>query len=107
MWWDLFIAITHLMFVCFLFFSVAFYNTVPHVWCRYIMYYILTADRLERMATWQQKLPSPKTGGGPIEHLKGVIIDDSLGICDELDRRMEGLVQTYHDDWEDSKCSTV
>jgi NAD(P)H-nitrite reductase large subunit len=37
---------------------------------RYIMYYILTADRLERTAPWQAKLPGGKNGGGPIEHLK-------------------------------------
>lgn len=66
---------------------------------RYIMYYILTADRLERTASWQRKLPSGKNGGGPIEHLKEVIIEDSLGICDELDKRMAHLIDTYHDEW--------
>jgi len=66
---------------------------------RYIMYYILTADKLERTAPWQAKLPGGKNGGGPIEHLKEVIIEDSLGICDELDRRMAHLVETYHDEW--------
>lgn len=63
------------------------------------MYYILTAEKLERTATWQKKLPSGKNGGGPIEHLKEVIIEDSLGICQELDRRMQHLVDTYHDEW--------
>jgi len=66
---------------------------------RYIMYYILTAEKLERTAPWQAKLPSGKNGGGPIEHLKEVIIEDSLGICDELDRRMQHLVDSYHDEW--------
>jgi nitrite reductase (NADH) large subunit len=66
---------------------------------RYLMYYILTADRLERTARWQEKLPSGKNGGGPIEHLREVIIDDSLGLCEEFDRRMQLLVDTYHDEW--------
>ena len=66
---------------------------------RYLMYYILTADKLERTAHWQKKLPSGKNGGGPIEHLKEVIIEDSLGICEELDQRMGLLVETYHDEW--------
>lgn len=66
---------------------------------RYLMYYILTADRLERTAPWQRKLPSGKNGGGPIEHLREVIIEDSLGICAELDTRMQHLVDTYHDEW--------
>mmetsp|Transcript_30178 Transcript_30178/g.55734 ORF Transcript_30178/g.55734 Transcript_30178/m.55734 type:complete len:1099 (+) Transcript_30178:327-3623(+) len=66
---------------------------------RYLMYYILTADRLERTAPWQAKLPSGKNGGGPIGHLKEVILEDSLGICEELDTRMQHLVDTYHDEW--------
>jgi nitrite reductase (NADH) large subunit len=74
-------------------------DTVLKYLDRYLMYYILTADRLERTAPWQRKLPSGKNGGGPIEHLREVIIEDSLGICDELDRRMQYLVDTYHDEW--------
>jgi len=74
-------------------------DTVIKYLDRYIMYYILTADKLERTAPWQAKLPSGKNGGGPIEHLKEVIIEDSLGICDELDTRMQHLVDTYHDEW--------
>ncbi|GAX13836.1 nitrite reductase (NADH) large subunit [Fistulifera solaris] len=65
---------------------------------RYIMYYILTADRLERTAFWQQKLPKGKDGT-VIGHLRDVIIDDSLGVCAELDARMKHLVDTYHDEW--------
>jgi nitrite reductase (NADH) large subunit len=79
-------------------------DTVLKYLDRYIMYYILTADRLERTAVWQSKLPSGKNGGGPIEHLKEVIIEDSLGICDELDERMQYLVDTYHDEWV-SQCT--
>ena len=74
-------------------------DTVIKYLDRYIMYYILTADRLERTAVWQRKLPSGKNGSGPIGHLKEVIIEDSLGICDELDKRMQHLVDTYHDEW--------
>ncbi|KAL7551660.1 hypothetical protein ACHAWF_014869 [Thalassiosira exigua] len=74
-------------------------DTVIRYLDRYLMYYILTADKLERTAPWQAKLPSGKNGGGPIEHLKEVIIEDSLGICDELDSRMQHLVDTYHDEW--------
>jgi nitrite reductase (NADH) large subunit len=74
-------------------------DTVIKYLDRYLMYYILTADKLERTAPWQAKLPSGKNGGGPIEHLQEVIIEDSLGICEELDRRMEHLVETYHDEW--------
>lgn len=74
-------------------------DTVIKYLDRYIMYYILTADRLERTAVWQRKLPNGKNGNGPIEHLREVIVEDSLGICAELDKRMEHLVDTYHDEW--------
>eukprot|EP00538_Stauroneis_constricta_P012651 CAMPEP_0119571644 /NCGR_PEP_ID=MMETSP1352-20130426/44216_1 /TAXON_ID=265584 /ORGANISM="Stauroneis constricta, Strain CCMP1120" /LENGTH=1119 /DNA_ID=CAMNT_0007621327 /DNA_START=941 /DNA_END=4300 /DNA_ORIENTATION=+ len=74
-------------------------DTVLKYLDRYIMYYILTADKLERTAVWQQKLPGGRNGGGPIEHLKEVIIEDSLGICEELDNRMSHLIETYHDEW--------
>ena len=74
-------------------------DTVIKYLDRYIMYYILTADRLERTAVWQRKLPNGQNGGGPIEHLKDVIINDSLGINAELDSRMQHLVDTYHDEW--------
>jgi nitrite reductase (NADH) large subunit len=73
-------------------------DTVIKYLDRYIMYYILTADRLERTAVWQAKLETAN-GGGPIEHLKEVIIDDKLGICEELDKRMNHLVESYHDEW--------
>lgn len=76
-------------------------DTVLKYLDRYLMYYILTAEKLERTAPWQRRLPSGKNGGGPIEHLKEVIMEDSLGICAELDRRMEHLVNTYHDEWAD------
>ena len=74
-------------------------DTVLKYLDRYLMYYILTADRLERTAPWQRKLPSGRDGSGSIGHLREVIIEDSLGICDELDRRMNHLVDTYHDEW--------
>jgi nitrite reductase (NADH) large subunit len=33
-----------------------------------------------------------------IEYLKEVIINDKLGICDELDRQMQHIVDTYQDE---------
>jgi len=63
---------------------------------RFLMYYIKTADRLERTSTWLTKLE------GGIEKLKDVVINDSLGICAELDKQMEHLVNTYHCEWKDA-----
>jgi len=63
---------------------------------RFLMYYIKTADRLERTSTWLTKLE------GGLDKLKEVIIDDSLGICEELDKQMAHLVDTYHCEWNDA-----
>jgi nitrite reductase (NADH) large subunit len=63
---------------------------------RYLMFYIRTADRLERTATWLNKLE------GGIEHLRRVVIDDVLGIADELDADMQRHVDTYACEWKET-----
>jgi len=60
---------------------------------RFLMFYIRTANRLERTATWFNKLE------GGIDYLKQVIIHDSLGICAELEEEMAHLVNTYQCEW--------
>jgi len=60
---------------------------------RFLMFYIRTADRLTRTSVWLDKLE------GGIDHLKAVIIDDKLGICEELERQMQNLVDTYECEW--------
>ncbi len=62
---------------------------------RFLMYYIRTADKLNRTAVWIDKLP------GGLEHLKQVVIHDSLGLCDELETRMQYLVDTYQCEWKE------
>ncbi|MFA4842054.1 MAG: nitrite reductase large subunit NirB, partial [Agrococcus sp.] len=63
---------------------------------RYIVYYIRTADRLQRTARWIEDLE------GGIDSLRGVIFDDALGICDELDATMRRHVDTYRDEWRET-----
>jgi nitrite reductase (NADH) large subunit len=60
---------------------------------RFLIFYIRTADRLERTATWFNKLE------GGIDYLRQVIIEDSLGICAELEAQMQHLVNTYQCEW--------
>ena len=62
---------------------------------RFIMFYISTADRLTRTSVWLEKLE------GGIEYLRDVIINDRLGVCEELERGMAELVQTYRCEWAD------
>jgi nitrite reductase (NADH) large subunit len=60
---------------------------------RFLMYYVRTADRLQRTASWLEALD------GGIDHLRAVIIDDSLGLCEELDAMMARHVESYADEW--------
>jgi nitrite reductase (NADH) large subunit len=60
---------------------------------RFIMFYVRTADRLQRTASWLQALD------GGLDYLRSVIIDDSLGICAELDAAMADHVDGYQDEW--------
>lgn len=60
---------------------------------RFLMYYIETADRLTRTARWLESLP------GGLAYLKQVVIEDKLGICADLEARMQHLVDTYACEW--------
>ncbi|KAJ7145360.1 nitrite reductase [Mycena crocata] len=60
---------------------------------RYLAYYIMTADRLQRTARWIENME------GGIDKLRRVILQDELGICDQLDAFMDNLVDTYQDEW--------
>jgi nitrite reductase (NADH) large subunit len=60
---------------------------------RFLMYYIMTADRLMRTATWCDKLE------GGLDHIRDVVVHDKLGIGQELDRMMAHLVDTYQCEW--------
>ena len=57
-------------------------DTVFRYLDRFLMFYIRTADRLERTAVWFNKLE------GGIDYLRRVVIDDALGICAELEADM-------------------
>ena len=63
---------------------------------RFLMYYIRTAPPLTRTATWLDKLE------GGITYLKQVIINDSLGICADLDKEMAGLINSYKCEWKEA-----
>ncbi|KXS99170.1 hypothetical protein AC578_3054 [Pseudocercospora eumusae] len=60
---------------------------------RYLMFYIRTADKLQRTARWIENLP------GGIKYLQQVILHDTLGICAELEKQMHDLVDTFFCEW--------
>ena len=62
---------------------------------RFLMFYIKTADPLTRTATWLNKMD------GGIAYLKNVVINNSLGINEQLEEEMQALVDTYHCEWKE------
>ncbi|MCJ1431471.1 hypothetical protein MMC27_000824 [Xylographa pallens] len=60
---------------------------------RYLMFYIRTADKLQRTARWMENLP------GGINYLRQVILEDKLGICASLEDQMNALVGTFFCEW--------
>ncbi|MFF3717951.1 nitrite reductase large subunit NirB [Streptomyces prasinus] len=60
---------------------------------RFLMFYIRTADRLERTSAWLERIP------GGLDHVRDVVVHDSLGICDELEAQMRAHVSHYRDEW--------
>ncbi|GGY01105.1 nitrite reductase large subunit [Litchfieldella qijiaojingensis] len=60
---------------------------------RFLMFYIRTADRLQRTSVWRENLD------GGLDYLKDVIIHDSLGIGEELESQMQEVVDRYECEW--------
>ena len=60
---------------------------------RFLMFYIRTADHLQRTSVWRENLE------GGLDYLKEVILEDSLGIGEELERQMQAVVDTYQCEW--------
>ncbi|MFC3608688.1 nitrite reductase large subunit NirB [Stutzerimonas tarimensis] len=60
---------------------------------RFLMFYIRTADKLQRTSVWRESLE------GGLDYLKAVIIEDSLGLAAELEAQMQQVVDAYECEW--------
>ena len=60
---------------------------------RFLMFYVRTADRLQRTSVWRESLE------GGLDYLKAVIIDDSLNLASELEAQMQLVVDRYECEW--------
>lgn len=60
---------------------------------RFLMFYIRTADRLQRTSTWFEELE------GGLDYLRAIVLEDSLGLADELDADMGLHVDGYECEW--------
>lgn len=60
---------------------------------RFLMFYIRTADRLQRTAPWLEALD------GGLDHLRDVVCDDSLGLAEEFEAAVTRHVDGYACEW--------
>ena len=60
---------------------------------RFLMFYVRTADRLQRTSVWRESLE------GGLDYLKEVIIDDSLNLAAELEAQMQLVIDRYECEW--------
>ncbi|MGD8863360.1 MAG: nitrite reductase large subunit NirB, partial [Myxococcales bacterium] len=60
---------------------------------RFLMYYVRTADKLTRTSVWLDKIE------GGIDHVRDVVVRDSLGLGAELEAQMQKLVDGYRCEW--------
>ncbi|HEX4023700.1 MAG TPA: nitrite reductase large subunit NirB [Steroidobacteraceae bacterium] len=60
---------------------------------RFLMFYIRTADRLQRTSVWRDHLE------GGLDYLKAVVCEDSLGIAAELEADLQRIHGSYECEW--------
>ena len=60
---------------------------------RVLMFYVHTADRLQRTSVWMDNLD------GGLSYLQSVVVDDKLNINTELESEMDLVVGTYQCEW--------
>jgi nitrite reductase (NADH) large subunit len=70
--------------------------TVVKLVDRFLMFYVRTADRLQRTSTWREHLE------GGLDYLRSVVVDDRLGIGEELEADMQAVVDSYACEWKNA-----
>ncbi|MBU2966935.1 nitrite reductase large subunit NirB [Amphritea sp. 2_MG-2023] len=60
---------------------------------RVLMFYIKTADRLQRTSVWMENME------GGLDYLRQVVINDSLNLGEELEQQMAQVVSSYQCEW--------
>ncbi|MCL9782540.1 nitrite reductase large subunit NirB [Vibrio sp. S4M6] len=60
---------------------------------RLLMFYVRTADRLQRTSVWLENME------GGVEYLKSIIIEDKLGLANELESELANSIAHYQCEW--------
>ena len=63
---------------------------------RFMMFYIRTADKLQRTSVWMDNLE------GGIDYLRKVIIDNKLGLNDQLEAELARLRESAVCEWQET-----
>ncbi|MES2149530.1 MAG: nitrite reductase large subunit NirB [Pseudomonadota bacterium] len=71
-------------------------QTVVRYIDRFLMFYVRTADRLQRTSVWRDNLE------GGLDYLKEVVVKDKLNIAHELEADMQHVVDTYACEWKNA-----
>jgi len=69
------------------------YETLIKYIDRFLMFYVKTADRLQRTSTWMMNLE------GGIDYLREVVIEDSLGLAETFESEMKTVIDAYQCEW--------
>ncbi|WP_248289588.1 nitrite reductase large subunit NirB [Thalassotalea sp. Y01] len=68
---------------------------------RILIFYIQTADRLQRTSVWLESLE------GGLDYLKQVIIDDNLGLGEDMEQQMADIVGKYQCEWKTTLADPI
>ena len=60
---------------------------------RFLMFYVRTADRLQRTSVWRDNIE------GGLDYLIDVVVHDKLGLAAELEADMQNVIDTYECEW--------
>lgn len=60
---------------------------------RFLMFYVRTADRLQRTSVWRDNIE------GGLDYLIDVVVHDKLGLAAELEAEMQHVADTYECEW--------
>ncbi|WP_411993710.1 nitrite reductase large subunit NirB [Agarivorans sp. DSG3-1] len=63
---------------------------------RFMMFYIRTADKLQRTSVWLENLE------GGVDYLREVIVNDKLGINQQLEADVTKLIENFSCEWTDT-----
>ena len=60
---------------------------------RVLMFYLRTADKQQRTSVWMESLE------GGVDYVRDVVMNDSLGLCDTMDKEIQALIDSYQCEW--------